>query len=320
MPRQTHGHAEHHVHGPDCRHHHAQGPSDITARADGHVHTASCSHGADAAPLAVDPTVLLCGRGLGLVRGGRPLLEAVDIDIRPREIVTLIGPNGAGKTTLVRLLLGLEVPDTGTVHRHADLVIGYAPQRFDIDSALPMTVARFLGLGLGVRPGSVLETLGEVGAAHVFGQQMSSLSGGELQRVVLARALLREPNLLVLDEPVRGVDYAGEAELYTLIGTLRNTRGLGVLLVSHDLHVVMASSDRVLCLNRHVCCSGVPETVAQHPEYVRLFGADAARAFAVYQHHHDHRHDLGGETAPMPATPGLPELVAVPVAAKETGR
>ena len=149
---------------------------------------------------------------------------------------------------------------------------------------------------------------------------MSSLSGGELQRVVLARALLREPNLLVLDEPVRGVDYAGEAELYTLIGTLRNTRGLGVLLVSHDLHVVMASSDRVLCLNRHVCCSGVPETVAQHPEYVRLFGADAARAFAVYQHHHDHRHDLGGETAPMPATPGLPELVAVPAAAKETGR
>ena len=144
MPRQTHGHAEHHVHGPDCRHHHAQGPSDITARADGHVHTASCSHGADAAPLAVDPTVLLCGRGLGLVRGGRPLLEAVDIDIRPREIVTLIGPNGAGKTTLVRLLLGLEVPDTGTVHRHADLVIGYAPQGFDIDSALPMTVARFL--------------------------------------------------------------------------------------------------------------------------------------------------------------------------------
>ncbi len=320
MPRQTHGHAEHHVHGPDCRHQHAQGPSDITARADGHVHTASCSHGADAAPRAVDPTVLLCGRGLGLVRGGRPLLEAVDIDIRPREIVTLIGPNGAGKTTLVRLLLGLEVPDTGTVHRHADLVIGYAPQRFDIDSALPMTVARFLGLGLRVRPGSVLETLSEVGAAHVFGQQMSSLSGGELQRVVLARALLREPNLLVLDEPVRGVDYAGEAELYTLIGTLRNTRGLGVLLVSHDLHVVMASSDRVLCLNRHVCCSGVPETVAQHPEYVRLFGADAARAFAVYQHHHDHRHDLGGETAPMPATPGLPEFVAVPAAAKETGR
>lgn len=320
MPRQTHGHAEHHVHGPDCRHHHAQSPSNTTARADGHVHTASCSHGADAEPLAVDPTVLLCGRGLGLVRGGRPLLEAVDIDIRPREIVTLIGPNGAGKTTLVRLLLGLEVPDSGSVHRHADLVIGYAPQRFDIDGALPMTVARFLGLGLGVRPGSVLETLGEVGAAHVLGQQLRSLSGGELQRVVLARALLREPNLLVLDEPVRGVDYAGEAELYTLIGTLRNTRGLGVLLVSHDLHVVMASSDRVLCLNRHVCCSGVPETVAQHPEYVRLFGADAARAFAVYQHHHDHRHDLGGEPAPMPATPGLPDFAAVPVAAKETGR
>jgi len=147
--------------------------------------------------------------------------------------------------------------------------------------------------------------LEEVGASRVAGQQMVELSGGELQRVVIARALLREPELIVLDEPVRGVDYAGEAELYTLIGTLRDRRGLGVLLVSHDLHVVMASSDRVICLNRHICCSGVPEAVALHPEYVRLFGADASRAIGVYHHHHDHRHDLRGE--PEPPAPAIGE-------------
>jgi zinc transport system ATP-binding protein len=140
--------------------------------------------------------------------------------------------------------------------------------------------------------------LADVGAEALVGAQLRDLSGGELQRVVLARALLRGPNLLVLDEPVRGVDFAGEAELYTLIGQLRDTRKLGVLLVSHDLHVVMAASDRVVCVNRHVCCHGVPQTVVQHPEYARLFGADAARAFAIYSHHHDHDHALSGEPRP----------------------
>ena len=134
-------------------------------------------------------------------------------------------------------------------------------------------------------------------------RQLADLSGGELQRVVLARALIRSPDLLVLDEPVRGVDYAGEAELYTLIGRLRTERGFGVLLVSHDLHVVMAQSDRVICLNRHVCCSGVPQSVAQHPEYARLFGPQAARAFGLYHHHHDHRHDLAGEPHPPAGRP-----------------
>jgi zinc transport system ATP-binding protein len=137
--------------------------------------------------------------------------------------------------------------------------------------------------------------LGEVGAGGLIGRQITALSGGELQRVILARALVRRPQLVVLDEPVRGVDYLGEADLYQLISRIRSERGLGVLLVSHDLHVVMASSDRVICLNRHVCCSGVPQTVAQHPEYVRLFGTQAASAFAVYHHDHDHEHDLAGQ-------------------------
>jgi zinc transport system ATP-binding protein len=255
------------------------------------------------APRHHDLTTLIGARGLTLARRGRPILTGVDIDIAPGEIVTVIGPNGAGKTMLVRALLGLEAVDSGAVRRRQPLVIGYAPQRFDIDRAIPLTVQRFalLGCPTATRP-QVESVLADVGATGLVDRQLSELSGGELQRVVLARALLRSPDLLVLDEPARAVDYAGEAELYTLIGRLRTERGFGVLLVSHDLHVVMAQSDRVICLNRHVCCSGVPSSVAQHPEYVRLFGAQAAHAFGLYRHRHDHSHDLAG--APCPAETG----------------
>jgi zinc transport system ATP-binding protein len=266
-----------HDHGTSGGHHH-------------HVHAA-------VRPFAAD--TLLAARGINLARDGRVILENIDIDIGAGEIVTLIGPNGAGKTTLVRVLLGLMQPGQGEIRRKPDLRIGYAPQRFDLAPSIPMTVERFLEPGTRSKTDSIGAALSEVGASRVRQTQLTQLSGGELQRVVLARALLRDPHLLVLDEPVRGVDYAGEAELYTLIGRLRNERGLGVLLVSHDLHVVMAQSDRVICVNRHVCCSGVPETVARSPEYVRLFGPEAARALGLYSHHHDHTHDLGG--APRPA-------------------
>jgi len=256
-------------------------------------------------PVVHDPAALISARGLALARSGRPILTGIDIDISPGEIVTLIGPNGAGKTMLVRSLLGLEPIDGGSVRRRDGLVIGYAPQRFEVDRAIPLTVARFVALGRPADRAEVERVLADVGAGKLLRRQLSELSGGELQRVVLARALARRPSLLVLDEPSRGVDYAGEAELYTLIGRLRTDRGFGVLLVSHDLHIVMAQSDRVICLNRHVCCSGVPQQVAQHPEYARLFGPQAARALAVYHHQHDHRHDLAG--APRPAaTPGGP--------------
>jgi zinc transport system ATP-binding protein len=277
----------------------AQGAGDARGHASGHVHGVTCPpgcspHAQEENPAPFDANALISARGIGLARNGRDLLSGIDLDICKREIVTLIGPNGAGKTTLVRVLLGLEKPDRGEVRRRKDLCIGYVPQRFDVDAVIPMTVERFLMLGGDATPARVGAILDEVAAGYTRHQQLSQLSGGELQRVVLARSLLREPDLLVLDEPVQGVDYTGEAELYNLIARLRDERGFGVLLVSHDLHVVMARSDRVICLNRHVCCSGVPETVAQHPAYVRLFGADAARAFAVYRHHHDHSHDIAG--------------------------
>ena len=277
-----HAHHDHAGHSHDHGHHH-------------HHH-----HDGALRPLAYDAAALISARNLSLARAGRPVLIDIDIDIRPGEIITVIGPNGAGKTTLVRALLGLEPLDGGDIRRRPGLVIGYAPQRFDIDRAIPLTVARFVALGRRASPDELGKVLRNVGAARLADRQFSELSGGELQRVVLARALIREPDLLVLDEPVRGVDYAGEAELYTLIGRLRTERGFGVLLVSHDLHVVMAQSDRVMCLNRHVCCSGVPESVAQHPEYARLFGPQAARAFGLYHHHHDHSHDLAGEPRPPP--------------------
>jgi zinc transport system ATP-binding protein len=280
------------AHGDDGR---AAGHSHNHGHAHVHASTDACHQ--HPAPVA---GALISGRGLALARGGRSILASVDIDIAAGEIVTLIGPNGAGKTSLVRVLLGLEPLDSGKVTTRPGLVVGYVPQRFERDAAIPMTVARFLTLGARVARKRICAALDEVGAGHVVDRQLVQLSGGELQRVVLARALVREPRLLVLDEPARGVDHLGEADLYALIGRLRNERGLGVLLVSHDLHVVMAQSDRVLCLNRHVCCQGVPETVSQHPEYVRLFG-DAARAFGIYQHHHDHVHGLGGD----PLTPAL---------------
>jgi len=223
----------------------------------------------------------------------------VDLDVRRGEIVTLIGPNGAGKSTLVKLVLSILRPDRGTILKPADTRIGYVPQKFQADRTIPVTVARFLALGTDVRPQDVAWALAEAGAAHTANQQLSQLSGGETQRVLIARALLRKPNLLVLDEPASGVDYAGEAELYDLIGALRDRHGLGVLLVSHDLHVVMAKSDRVVCLNGHVCCSGRPEAVARSSEYARLFGPEAARSLAIYHHRHDHKHDITGAALPI---------------------
>ena len=240
---------------------------------------------------------LVAARGLEIVKAGRTILQDVDIEVRPGEIVTLIGPNGAGKTTLARVLLGLELPTRGEIVRHAALRVGYAPQKFDLDSTIPLTPRRFLMLGTSMGDRGIEGVLEEVGAGGLSERQLARLSGGEFQRVLLARALLREPNFLVLDEPVRGVDYLGEADLYKLIGAIRTRRGCGILLISHDLHVVMSASDRVVCVNQHICCEGVPQSVARHPEYQRLFGTEAARSFALYRHAHDHSHDLDGAVA-----------------------
>jgi zinc transport system ATP-binding protein len=239
-------------------------------------------------------TALIRARGIDRRFGGRSVLAGVDIAVHGAEIVTLIGPNGAGKTTLLRILLGLVTPDRGTVERKPALRIGYMPQRMVIDDLLPLAVRRFLELGRPAGQVAIEAVLDEVKAAHVIDSPIQAISGGELRRVLLARALLREPELLVLDEPVQGVDVVGQGDLFRLILAIRDRRRCGVLMVSHDLHLVMAATDTVLCLNSHVCCTGRPETVSRHPEYIALFGPREADALALYTHRHDHVHDAEG--------------------------
>jgi len=234
--------------------------------------------------------------------GAAVALAHVDLTLHRREIVTLIGPNGAGKTTLVRAILGLIAPSGGRILRAPGLTIGYVPQRLAVDRVLPITVRRFLTLARRTAAADPAAALREVEAEELIDRSLHALSGGEFQRVVLARALLRDPDLLVLDEPVQGVDFGGQIALYDLIGRIRRRHELGVLMISHDLHIVMAATDRVVCLNRHVCCSGAPEAVSRNPEYAALFGPNAARRLAIYSHTHDHAHDVHGDVVPLPST------------------
>lgn len=236
---------------------------------------------------------LISARGIGVRRGDRYLVKNADLTLEAGKITTLIGPNGAGKTTLVRSVLGLIKVDEGNIARRAGLRIGYMPQRLNIDASLPLSVARFLALG-GKPKVELSEILQLTGITQLQQTPMQSLSGGETQRVLLARALLRDPQLLVLDEPVQGVDVTGQAALYGLINEIRKRRECGVLLVSHDLHLVMATTDTVVCLNQHVCCHGHPEKVTNDPAYLALFGDSLKPQVAIYMHHHDHQHDAHG--------------------------
>ncbi len=236
--------------------------------------------------------ILVEAKSVSLSLGGRKILDAVNLRVHAGEILAMIGPNGAGKTTLVRVILGLLKPNAGQCFSAPDLCIGYMPQRIVVDSTLPLTVQRFLTLSQRATEQQQRQVLHEVGVERLLKSPVQSISGGEMQRVLLARALLRKPDLLVLDEPVQGVDVTGQAELFDLIATLRDRHGCGILMVSHDLHLVMAKADRVLCLNQHVCCSGHPQVVSSDPSYLELFGRHPS--MALYTHNHDHRHDLNG--------------------------
>lgn len=227
---------------------------------------------------------LITAENISLKLGQQAGLENVSIAIKTEEIVTLIGPNGAGKTTLVLILLGLIEPDTGKIERKENLSIGYVPQKLATNPTMPMTVTRFLKMAIAPSDEEINSALIEVGAPKIRDTLVANLSGGELQRIHLARALLRNPDLLVLDEPTQNVDYSGQAELYALISKIRNERKCGILLISHDLHLVMSNTDHVLCLNKHVCCEGRPEAVSRHPAYQALFGPPLAESLAVYSH------------------------------------
>jgi len=237
-----------------------------------------------------DQAPLVCLSDAGVTRTGRWLVRGVDMTVRPGEIVTLIGPNGSGKSTTAKMALGVLPPDEGTAKRGHGLRVGYVPQAVSIDWTLPLDVRRFMSLTAKISQQDADTAMAATGVAHLGGAELRALSGGEFQRVLLARAIASEPDLLVLDEPVQGVDFAGEIAVYELIAKIRDDMGCGILMISHDLHVVMAAADRVVCLNTHVCCSGTPSAVAENPAYLKLFGSRATQALAVYEHHHDHIH------------------------------
>jgi zinc transport system ATP-binding protein len=221
------------------------------------------------------------------------VLHSVNFALQPGEIVTIVGPNGSGKSTMLRALIGAVQPSQGHIVRQPGLRIGYVPQRLQLDPSMPLSVDRFLSLPKRVPKSLRQAALDEAGAGALWGRQMAQLSGGQFQRVLLARALLHRPQVLLLDEPTTGLDQPGQAAFYRLIEEVRASIGCAVMMVSHELHVVMSASDRVICMNGHICCEGRPEVVAQAEEYRALFGTGTGGALALYRHEHTHRHDHG---------------------------
>ncbi|WP_136682474.1 metal ABC transporter ATP-binding protein [Falsirhodobacter xinxiangensis] len=227
--------------------------------------------------------------------GGADVLSDVSIALNAGEIVTIVGPNGSGKSTLLRTLLGILPVSSGRVTRNAR--IGYVPQKLALERTLPLSVRRFLSLPIRHSRAEADAALARVGVPDIADRQLADLSGGQLQRAMLARALLAKPQAILLDEPTQGLDQPGEAAFYRLLEEVRRDTGAAVLMVSHDLHVVMSASDRVICLNGHVCCEGTPRVVSNAPEYRALFGLGTQGALALYQHDHDHTHDCGHDHA-----------------------
>jgi len=243
----------------------------------------------------------------GIFRNNRWLVRQIDLEVKARDIITLIGPNGSGKSTTAKMALRILKPDEGRVWQQPGLRIGYVPQKISIDKALPLTVARLMRLTAKLEKREIDAALDEVGMLRFAKAPIATLSGGELQRVLLARAVACKPDLLVLDEPLQGVDVSGEAALYALISHYRDRLGCGVLLISHDLHIVMATSDHVLCLNGTICCHGKPEEVAASDEYRTLFLPQQQHILGLYHHHHVSVDAANGAAPIMP--PPIPSFM-----------
>ncbi|WP_303289786.1 zinc ABC transporter ATP-binding protein ZnuC [Marinobacter sp. SS5-14b] len=233
----------------------------------------------------------------------RPVVDSVNLTVCRGDIITIIGPNGAGKTTLIKAVLGLQQATSGQISVTPGLVIGYVPQHLSLEATLPLSVSRFMQLS--GRSAKACETaLQRTGVAHLWNASVHHLSGGEKQRLLLARALARQPDLLVLDEPAQGVDINGQASLYELIRQLRDELHCGVIMISHDLHLVMAATDKVICLNQHICCSGHPADISHDPAFIETFGHQVAESLAVYHHRHNHSHNLHGDVVATSETHG----------------
>ena len=232
----------------------------------------------------------------GVQRTSKWLVKGISFEISQGEIVTLIGPNGSGKTTTAKMILNIMNADEGQITRNTDKM-AYVPQKINIDWTMPLRVIDFMKITNNLNNNQVLESLTTTGVDKLLYNQIHNLSGGEFQRVLIARAIAKKPDLLVLDEPVQGVDYNGEIALYNLIKKISVNLNCGILLISHDMHFVMSTTDHVVCLNGHICCSGAPSSVVKNPEYIKLFGEHNSETLSYYQHHHDHSHDNDGSVS-----------------------
>ena len=232
----------------------------------------------------------------GVQRMSKWLVKGISFEISQGQIVTLIGPNGSGKTTTAKMILNIMNADEGQITRNTDKM-AYVPQKINIDWTMPLRVIDFMKITNNLNNNQVIESLTTTGVDKLLYNQIHNLSGGEFQRVLIARAIAKKPDLLVLDEPVQGVDYNGEIALYNLIKKISVHLNCGILLISHDMHFVMSTTDHVVCLNGHICCSGTPSSVVKNPEYIKLFGEHNSETLSYYQHHHDHSHDNDGSVS-----------------------
>jgi zinc transport system ATP-binding protein len=229
----------------------------------------------------------------GVFRSSKWLVRGISLEINQGEIVTLIGPNGSGKTTTAKMILNILNTDEGLVTGKARKM-AYVPQKINIDWTMPLRVIDFMKITNSLNNTQITESLSMTGVDKLLYNQIHSLSGGEFQRVLIARAIAKKPDLLVLDEPVQGVDFNGEIALYNLIKEISVNLNCGILLISHDMHFVMSTTDHVICLNGHICCSGSPSNVVKNPEYIKLFGQHNSETLSYYQHRHDHSHNHDG--------------------------
>ena len=232
----------------------------------------------------------------GVQRTSKWLVKGISLEVSQGQIVTLIGPNGSGKTTTAKMILNIMSADEGQITRNTNKM-AYVPQKINIDWTMPLRVIDFMKITNNLNNNQVLESLTTTGVDKLLYNQIHNLSGGEFQRVLIARAIAKKPDLLVLDEPVQGVDYNGEIALYNLIKKISVNLNCGILLISHDMHFVMSTTDHVVCLNGHICCSGTPSSIVKNPEYIKLFGEHNSETLSYYQHHHDHSHENDGSVS-----------------------